>query len=270
MKRNLLNNLFFFLIIFAAIISCNIIKPHQNGKEKVKSLTYKKLLNSINENQFHYEWLRLKGDANIRFKGEDEKIKTNFRLRNDSIIWMNFSKSSFQLLTSLVGKDSIKALIKYPEKKYFSGSFKELQKMIGVDLSFTLIENMLIGKMIGVSKSKKTNVQIKENKYYLEFENKKDELIKKSYTIQYWIDPTILKCDSIAVYIEGNETKMNISYNNWGQINKQVFPMNLNFNFSNLNDTISLDLQYKSPIKINEKQNLPFKFSDKYTPLIIE
>jgi hypothetical protein len=270
MIKNLLNNSYLVLAIFTMLLGCNIIKPRQNNEEEIKSLSHKKLMKSINENQFDYEWLRLKGDANIVLQGENEKIKANFRLRSDSIIWMNFSKASFQLLTSIVGKDSVGALIKYPEKKYFSGSFIELKKMIGIELSFKLIEDILIGRMIGVNKSKKTNVQIKGDKYFLEFKNLNSELMENNYTIQYWINPTLLKCDSISVYVNENETKMNVSYNNWEQIETQYFPMNVNFNFTSLSDTVSLDLQYKSPLKINEKQNFPFKISTKYTPLIIE
>ena len=127
MIRNLSNNSYIAIVIFTIFISCNIIKPRQNNNEEIKSLSFKKLINSIHENQFDFEWLRLKGDANIVLQGENERIKANFRLRNDSVIWMNFSKASFQLLTSLVGKDSVGALIKYPEKKYFSGSFIELK-----------------------------------------------------------------------------------------------------------------------------------------------
>lgn len=270
MIRNLSNNSYIAIVIFTIFISCNIIKPRQNNNEEIKSLSFKKLINSIHENQFDFEWLRLKGDANIVLQGENERIKANFRLRNDSVIWMNFSKASFQLLTSLVGKDSVGALIKYPEKKYFSGSFIELKKILGIELSFELIEDILIGRMIGINKSKKTNVQINGDKYYLEFKNLNNGLMENNYTIEYWINPTLLKCDSIAVYVKESETNMNISYNNWEQINTQYFPMNVNFNFTNLSDTVSLDLQYKSPLKINEKQNFPFKVSAKYTPLIIE
>lgn len=270
MIRNLSNNSYIAIVIFTIFISCNIIKPRQNNNEEIKSLSFKKLINSIHENQFDFEWLRLKGDANIVLQGENERIKANFRLRNDSVIWMNFSKASFQLLTSLVGKDSVGALIKYPEKKYFSGSFIELKKILGIELSFELIEDILIGRMIGINKNKKTNVQINGDKYYLEFKNLNNGLMENNYTIEYWINPTLLKCDSIAVYVKESETNMNISYNNWEQINTQYFPMNVNFNFTNLSDTVSLDLQYKSPLKINEKQNFPFKVSAKYTPLIIE
>lgn len=270
MIRNLSNNSYIAIVIFTIFISCNIIKPRQNNNEEIKSLSFKKLINSIHENQFDFEWLRLKGDANIVLQGENERIKANFRLRNDSVIWMNFSKASFQLLTSLVGKDSVGALIKYPEKKYFSGSFIELKKILGIELSFELIEDILIGRMIGINKSKKTNVQINGDKYFLEFKNLNNGLMENNYTIEYWINPTLLKCDSIAVYVKESETNMNISYNNWEQINTQYFPMNVNFNFTNLSDTVSLDLQYKSPLKINEKQNFPFKVSAKYTPLIIE
>ena len=120
-------------------------------------------LGQKDENQFDFEWLRLKGDANIVLQGENERIKANFRLRNDSVIWMNFSKASFQLLTSLVGKDSVGALIKYPEKKYFSGSFIELKKILGIELSFELIEDILIGRMIGINKSKNSK-SVEESK----------------------------------------------------------------------------------------------------------
>ncbi|MDG2343892.1 MAG: DUF4292 domain-containing protein [Flavobacteriales bacterium] len=270
MKRNLLNNLFLSVVFVVGTLGCSVLKPNPNNKDKIKTIGYKKLKNYINENQFNYEWLKLKGDANIVFKGDEEKIKTNFRLRNDSIIWMNFSKASIQLLTGLVGKDSLKAVIKYPEKKYFSGTFNELQKMIAVNLSFKLIEDLLTGRMIGYEKSKKTNVQIKENKYYLKYDIKDNGTNENNYSVQYWINPKLFKCDSIVVSSAANENIMVVSYNHWSQIENQYFPMKVNFNFTNLSDTIALELKYKSPLKINAQQNFPFKVSEKYIPIVIE
>jgi len=124
MIRNLSNNSYIAIVIFTIFISCNIIKPRQNNNEEIKSLSFKKLINSIHENQFDFEWLRLKGDANIVLQGENERIKANFRLRNDSVIWMNFSKASFQLLTSLVGKDIIKKKKDPKDKRHIVYYFK--------------------------------------------------------------------------------------------------------------------------------------------------
>ena len=264
MKKNILNNFllntFFICCLYS---SCGILKHKPNSVEEIKPISYKKLIKNINNNNFKFDWLKMKGNVSIGFRGENQNIKGNFRIRNDSIIWVNFSKSSVQILTGLIGKDSIKSLIKYPEKKYFSGTFNELEKMIGAKLSYNLIENLFTGKFIELKNNKKTNVKIKNGKYYFNLENKDGY---NNYNSEYWISPKLFKCDSISLYTKNNESNINISYSEWHNMNSQYFPMKVNFNFTSNSDTITLELKFKEPLKINEKQRFPFKVTEKYTP----
>lgn len=269
MKKNILNNIFFIpFFIYSFCLSCSILKPSENQNEKLKPISYKKLTKNISDNNFKFDWLKLKGNVNISLKGENQSIKGNFRIRNDSVIWTNLSKSSVQILTGLIAKDSVKSLIKYPEKKYFSGNFNELEKIIGVKLSYNLIENILTGNLSSFNNSKKTTVQIKDNLYYFNSENK--DQYYNDFTSEYWINPILFKCDSISLSTMEEEKNLNISYNDWLSLNDQYFPMTVKFNFTSINDTIKMQLNFKEPVRRNEKQNFPFKKTGKYTPLILE
>ena len=71
----------------------------------------------------------LHGKARLVFKDEkkEQEVKTNIRIRKDSVIWMNFTVSVAQVGRALINKDSI-TIVSMVDKEYYVFDYEELSK----------------------------------------------------------------------------------------------------------------------------------------------
>lgn len=280
MNKNILNNKVPFIGFFIGIliISCSVQNKTIIKNQKIKKINTKYLLDSVNNNMFSCSWLRLKGNSTIDYNAERNKIKINIRLKNDSALWVNLSKSGVQIITTLLSKDSIKFLKKLGGKEYFLGSFEELDSMLNLDIDYNLIQNFILGNPLILNEKDKYKSSIEDSSYVLSsFRSKKMNRIqtahrtkKHNFLYKCWINANNFKCQKIEIILLDKDISILSTYNNWIKIDNMLMPLERNIEYISYQDSIKINLTYSSKIKLDERQSMPFKIKDEYTPFRIE
>ncbi len=244
----------------------------------LKKYTSKILIDSLIDNTAHFSSLKSKANADLLFEKENKQIKLNLRLRKDSLIWMNLSKSSIQILTCLISKDSVKFLKKIGQKEYFFGSYNDIEKIIGVKLDFMLIQNFIVGNALMLDTNENYVSSIDDDAYLLStFKSKKIDKILQSNKItehhflyRCWINPENFKCEKIEINLLDIDNTIIAKYSNWKDYKGTVLPMNTSLTYINKLDTINATLQYNPNIKLNNKISFPFRVTNSYSPFNFE
>ena len=272
MKINLLNNILLGFLTLIISASCSMIKNVEEGKV-VKVLHEKKLLDSIKEYELDIQWLKARGNALMTINNEaPQEVDINIRSKVDSLIWLNISKFKKRIYRGEFKKDSVKIVVEFPEKLFFKGSFSNLEEDLNLSITYTLIEDLLMGKSYLKHLEDKFILQVKNNEYHLLSHRKRktkritNNKTKKraDYIYQSWIDPFTYKCRRINILFPSNHSEINITYKNWGKINNQYFPMDIELIISNLDVVYNLLINYKN-IKFDLPQKFPFKkIDDRY------
>ena len=272
MKINLLNNILLGFLTLIISASCNMIKNVEEGKV-VKVLHEKKLLDSIKEYELDIQWLKARGNALMTINNEaPQEVDINIRSKVDSLIWLNISKFKKRIYRGEFKKDSVKMVVEFPEKLFFKGSFSNLEEDLNLSITYTLIEDLLMGKSYLKHLEDKFILQVKNNEYHLLSHRKRktkritNNKTKKraDYIYQSWIDPFTYKCRRINILFPSNHSEINITYKNWEKINNQYFPMDIELIISNLDVVYNLLINYKN-IKFDLPQKFPFKkIDDRY------
>ena len=269
MKINLLNNILLGFLTLIISASCSMIKNVEEGKV-VKVLHEKKLLDSIKEYELDIQWLKARGNALMTINNEaPQEVDINIRSKVDSLIWLNISKFKKRIYRGEFKKDSVKMVVEFPEKLFFKGSFSNLEEDLNLSITYTLIEDLLMGKSYLKHLEDKFILQVKNNEYHLLSHRKRktkritNNKTKKraDYIYQSWIDPFTYKCRRINILFPSNHSEINITYKNWGKINNQYFPMDIELIISNLELAYNLLINYKN-IKFDMPQKFPFKSID--------
>ena len=269
MKINLLNNVLlgFFTVVISA--SCTMIKNVAEGKV-AKVLHEKRLLDSIKKYELDIQWLKARGNALITINNDEpQELDLNIRSKADSLIWLNVSKFKKRIFRGEFKKDSVKMVIEYPEKLFFKGSIASLENDLNLSIPYTLIEDLLIGRSYLKHLEDKFILQVKNNEYHLLSHRKRkskritNNKTKKSvdYIYQSWIDPFTFKCKRINIIFPASNSEININYKNWGKINNQYIPMDIELIISNLELSYNLLINYKN-VKFDLPQKFPFKRID--------
>ena len=251
--------LLFFMVGF--ILSCKSIKPVENEKEK-KILNTKKLEDSIKEYECEVEWIKLKSETSIKFEDEELEVTLNFRIKKDSLIWINASNYGVKIARAFIAKDSIKVQSEYPSKTYFVGTFDDFEKQYNLSISYPLIENFLLGNTYINELSEKNSSNYRKGKYHLFSHRKRktsrviSQKTKKypEYIYQSWIDPENFKCDSLSIFFPDINNEIKIYYSNRNYEEAENFPSKLKIAF--LPNQYILELNHKT-IKFNSPLKFP-------------
>jgi len=265
------------MTILFIVTSCSLRKTTSTGI-RLKNYPSNILIDSLLNNTVHYTSLKSKANADIFFEKDNKQIKINFRAKKDSSIWLNLSKSSVQVLTCLVSKDSVKFLKKIGRKEYFFGNYNDIKKIIGVKLDYMLIQDFINGNALMLDTNEKYVSSIDNDAYLLStYKSKKIDKILQSNKItehrflyRCWVDPETFKCKKVEINLLDIDNTVIAEYSNWKKIKGNLFPMNTSLTYINQQDTINIDLQYHTNIKLNNKLTFPFRVTNSYSPYNIE
>jgi len=187
------------ILIFIAssvICACSEKKNATKTKEPVRHRTAGHLLRNYERNQFEFDWIGMKIDAESVTMGETQGFKATLRMRKDSAIWVSISPAlGIEVFRILLTPDSLSLISKIPDNKYFyQGKFIVLSEILGTDIDFDMLQNLLLGNALGLDKD--------EGKFRSEVDNDAHLLIskyKRKMRRMVGVDDRKLEDDTIVV-----------------------------------------------------------------------
>lgn len=171
--------LFIVFFIVMTLGACHTSKKAIN-LNKLKPVKELAMIEKLNDASIHPEWLYTKG--NIHFKSNQLSIGVNFSaiLRKDSIFVMVVKKMGFVAGKIKITPDSVIILNPW-QKKWMGGTLEEIANTFGVPPSFDIIQDMIIGNPMVVTRQHgKSTVENKQYKYMA---------YDEEWSNTFWINP---------------------------------------------------------------------------------
>lgn len=136
------------------IVACRSGKDTATSKEPIRHRTAGHLLRHYERNRFSFDWVGMKIDAESITMGETQGFKATLRMRRDSAIWVSISPAlGIEVFRILLTPDSLKLISKVPDNKYYYvGRFDVLSDMLGTEIDFDMLQNLLVGNALGLDK----------------------------------------------------------------------------------------------------------------------
>lgn len=242
----------FFVLISIGLYSCS---------KKISDIT---LVSDISKNfyinEFQFDYFILKSKINLVDDGKKQNATVLFRIKKDSIIWFNISGSlGIQGVRGILTKDSVKILNRV-EKEYSEYDYNELSKLFKFNLSYDLIEAIIVGnpprKIEAVNEAK----LVKDQFWITQKENQ--------YNILSKVNSATRRLQEVTVTEDSTGNKLELKYNNFQLIEQQVFPFSCNISlFYETNKGIivtNLDIIHNK-VEISDKSlKFPFNIPNKY------
>jgi hypothetical protein len=144
----------FTMVLMMVLVACRSKKDSAKSKEPIKHRTAGHLLRNYERNQFDFEWIGMKIDAESVTMGETQGFKATLRMRKDSAIWVSISPAlGIEVFRILITPDSLSMISKIPDNKfYYQGGFEVLSAMLGTEIDFDMLQNLLVGNALGLDK----------------------------------------------------------------------------------------------------------------------
>lgn len=265
---------FYFLALILLSSSCRTTRPAAPAAPvppvKVKGEEVNAVFDSVINRQFDFTWLSAKAQVDYTDKsGETNSFDINLRLRKDSAIWISITPLlGIEAARVLINRDSV-VLLDRVHKVWKVRDYGYLAEMLRTDVSFEMIQAVLIGNYFTYQKNEKIRSLYEEEPYsILSTLNKRqakramEEKDPSTPEIQdFWIDGNyrIVKARVTDTRLD---RWMEATYSNYTEINRSLFPQNIVVTFF-ASTPVIMKVSY-TKVTPEEILTMPFTVPEKY------
>jgi hypothetical protein len=98
------------------------------------------------------EYKNFQMKAKMHYEAADQKqnFTVNFRIKKNEVIWASISGFGLEVARAVITPDSVRAVDKFNKKVYLY-TYKDLQKLVNVDVDFATLQDIIIGNAFSVN-----------------------------------------------------------------------------------------------------------------------
>ncbi len=245
-------------IIVLLIFSCKSKKIISDGTVD-ENMSAKAIIRTHYQNQINFKTLR--GRMKIGyFDGESSKSTTvSLRMEKDKAIWIS---APFGVVKAYVTPNRVSFYNKL-QNEYFDGDFSYLSDMLGTELDFEKLQNLLLGQALFDLRKDKYEASVASSDYVL---NPKKPLAL--FKTMYRIEPENFKISSQQLSQPIKKRLLDIEYKNYQKIDKKVLPNEIVITAVEVNTESIINIDYRN-IEFNGSLNFPYKIPKGFKKIII-
>lgn len=247
---------FKFLILFTLIFTSCKSSKKTTGSSGVKSGVVKKILKNHNASQFNRKTV----DAKLKINFENPKQKLDFsvrmKIKKDEVIWMKGSKF-ITVFKAKITPDKVSFYSPY-KKVYVEGNFDNLKEILGFEVDFYQLQNLLLGETLYDINTNKHSVSVIDNAYLL---TPKEQ--PKLFDIFYQLNQVHFKLNEQYLVNTSKQQRLHISYPNYKKTDNTLFPQQIKINVKEKTKASNIDISVRSVI-FDEEISTPYQIPQGY------
>jgi len=212
----------------------------------------------VNEIQFDY----LSSKAKFNYADGKQKITAiaNFRVKNDSLIWVSISPGlGIELARVLISKDKIRMIDKL-KKNYYELDYAKLTETYGFEINYDLIESIVLGNLL-FPPERRRDISKDDTQY--SYTNTDD-----IYGVSHFIGINSQKLEKLYAFDRVTNNSILVNYGNFEKVDDQIAPQSIRakikFADENKNET-KIEIDYSRTLLSTEPLKFPFHVSSRYT-----
>jgi hypothetical protein len=266
------SNFIYFLLSITLVFNACKSKENTVRRNFVTPKTTKNIIEEATKNMFEFDWVSGKFSADVVSDNKKTSFNTNFRIKNDSVIWFSISPAlGIEVARVLITQDTVK-FVNRLNNTYFVGDYKYINKMFNVDADYKMIESLLLGNPnFNITDEEDEHLKSSiDDDHYLVSTMKKRKLqkeLKKNdpsdlVVHSFWLDSENFKLKKFQFNDFNMSRKLIVDYGEQKSFDDLLFPNFINMVLSGSNSAeIKMNFQ---KIKKEEQQNVPFNIPSKF------
>lgn len=238
---------FLFLIILLAV-GCRSTKTITSNAEVKANMTAKELIRENQNQNSRFKTLQAKVKIDYTQDQKSQGYTVNLRIAKGKIIWIN---ATLGLARVMITPDKVRFYDKV-NNQYFDGDYALLSDLLGINLDYNKVENLLLGEAIYNLKADSYSISTHENSYVLQPKEQKGLL-----ELFFLLNPSHFKMDSQQLFQPTKRRILEIDYKSYQKVSKQILPENLKIIAVEDTEEVSIEMEYRS-VSLNEELRFPF------------
>ncbi len=244
-------------LLFVIATGCNKKAAPVSSFENIK---VKDIVAVLDTTSLQFNELKARFKIKADLNGESRSFNADLRWQKDEQIWMSFSILGFEGVRALFTPDSVHIINKL-ENQYYFGDYLALEKISQVPLSFSEIQNLLLGKLLQIE-DKKPAVQVKGNTAIIEMQD-------DSYKAKINVDRTTLSIQHFLITSWMGKRSLDVTLSEYELIQNKNWPTKRNYNIISGENYLKIDATSQK-VTLNEILEYPFYVNPKYEKIPLQ
>ena len=236
-------------ISFVLATGCKSTKTIRSGSGNL-NLSTKQLIKENTKKAATFKTLSARVKIDI-YQGEKSNGYTvNMRMEKDEKILL--MSTPISVVKALITPEKVSFYNKL-DNTYFEGDFKYLSDLLGTDLDFQKVQNLLLGEALFSLKDNAFEATVNEKEYVVAPKEQ-----KALFELFYLIDPSHFKITSQQISQPQKQRLLQIDYKSYQKVDKQILPESIRVIAVEAAEEMIIELEFKA-VSLNEDLRFPFK-----------
>lgn len=263
-KKCIENRFLLILVVTSLSFSCKTKKTvieQTVTKEAVVDNMAKEIIEKHYENTINFQTISIRAAADYEDQKQTISIGADIRIKKDEIIWINLKFFGIPMAKALITPTRVS----YYEKAngtYFDGNYSILTKMLGTDLDFLKVQNLLLGRPIDNLTKEVFIAEIAAN--LVQLKSKKQADIEKIFRFE---TGNYLLKEQFINQISKNRNVL-VTYPSFTNQDNIFMPTGVSI-IANQQNQVKINVAYKK-ITFNESLSYPYSIPDGYSQIKID
>lgn len=246
------------ILFFLVLMSCGTKRGITDGKASEK-MSSKNIVRQHYLNQLDFKTLtgRLKIDYS---DGESSQgLSVSLRMEKDKVIWIS---APLGIVKAYITPERVSFYNKL-ENEYFDGDFSFLSNLLGTELDFEKVQNLLLGQALFDLKEQSYSTSISGENY--ELKPKKPETLFKTL---FQIEPKNFKIASQQLSQPLQKRVLDINYKSYQKIHKWILPNEIYIVTIDKDKRNTIDIEYRN-VEFDKAIRFPYKIPNGYKEIVL-
>jgi hypothetical protein len=230
------------------VFNCKSSRTISGGEANFK-LSAKQLLKDNAKQTPVFKTLQSKLKITFNQDGNEQSYTVNFRAKKDEMLWIS---ATFSVVKALITPEKVSFYNKL-DNTYFEGDYKYLSDLLGTELDFQKVQNLLLGEAVFNLNTNTYDVSVNEEAYIVQPKNQRE-----LFEIFFLIDPVHFKIKSQQISQPQEFRHLQIDYLTYQEVDKQTLPENIKIIAVEANKETNIELEFKN-VTLNEDLSFPYK-----------
>lgn len=261
MKRSLSKYIKLPICILLAtfVVSCKSSKVLADNTID-DGLSAKSVIKAHYQNATNFKTVRGKVKIEYTNGTDSQSFTVSLRMEKDKGIWIS---ARLGIVKAYITPDRVSFYNKL-QNEYFDGDFSYLSQLLGTELNFYSVQNLLLGQAILDLKNDKYGISTVENTYKLT-----PKTARELFKVLFQIEPKNFKIASQQVSQVMKGRLLQIDYKNYQNVGPTIWPNEIFIQAIDRGNENAITLEYKN-LELNQKFNFPYSIPKGFKEIVLE
>ncbi|MBC9794332.1 DUF4292 domain-containing protein [Sinomicrobium sp. FJxs] len=246
----------FVLLMLIAMVwmqSCKSTRAVAEG-EAVRDLPARQIIKRHYKNELDFKTVVGRMHVNYDNGSSSQGVNLSFRMEKDKAIWLS---ATMNLAKVYITPERVSFYNKL-DNSYFDGDFTYLSHLLGTELDFEKVQNMLLGQAMFNLRDDSYNSLVVNNNYQLKPVKDMDFL-----KVLFQVEPANFKIGRQLLSEPEAGRQLDIEYKTYQQVAEQIFPEEIGISARENGKETRIDIKYRN-IEFNRKVRFPYSIPKGY------